>query len=66
MRVDPTVTTKTDVDTGSGRYVVVGVGNYTNGDYIQAIKNRFTMRAPTALSHTSNRCSCGLIADAEL
>ena len=66
MRVDPTVTTKTDVDTGSGRYVVVGVGNYTNGDYIQAIKNRFTMRAPAALSHTSNRCSCGLIADAEL
>ena len=66
MRVDPTVTTKTDVDTGSGRYVVVGVGNYTNGDYIQAIKTRFAMRAPTALSHTSNRCSCGLIADAEL
>ena len=66
MRVDPTVVTKTDVDTGSGRYVVVGVGNYTNGDYIQSLKHRFTMRAPTALSHTSNRCVCGFTADAEL
>ena len=66
MRAAPTVTTKTDVDTGSGRYVVVGAGNYTDGDFIQSLTHRFSMRVPNALSDTSRRCSCGFIADAEL
>ena len=64
MRASPTVVTKTDVDSGSGRYVVSGEGNYTDGTNIQALPTVFTMHTPQTSS--SNATKCGFTADAEL
>jgi len=64
MRASPTVQTKTDVDTGSGRYIVSGEGNFTDGANIQALPTVFTMHTPQTSS--SNATKCGFTADAEL
>jgi hypothetical protein len=64
MRASPTVVTKTDVDSGSGRYIVSGEGNYTDGTNIQALPTVFTMHTPQTSS--SNATKCGFTADAEL
>jgi len=49
---------------GASTYTIVGQGNYTNGDYIEARQNVFNYHAPN--SHASRRCQAGFKADAEL
>jgi len=49
---------------GASTYTIVGQGDYTNGDYIEARKNVFNYHAPD--SHASRRCQAGFKADAEL
>jgi len=49
---------------GASTYSVVGQGDYTNGNYIEARQNVFNYHAPD--SHAGRRCQAGFKADAEL
>ena len=64
MRTAPTVVTFSDSASGSGHYTVVGAGNYTDGDYLEARPEFYNQNCPQ--NDTSRRTMFGYTADAEL
>ena len=64
MRTAPTVVTFSDAASGSGRYTVVGAGNYTDGNYLEARPEFYNQNCPQ--NDTSRRTMYGYTADAEL
>ena len=64
MRTAPTMVTFSDGGSGSGYYTVVGAGNYTDGDYLEARPEFYNQNCPQ--NDTSRRTMYGYTADAEL